>query len=256
MPTYDHGRLGECFGALEAQLLELLETAVPEVAVALPLRTVRPSVQAGAGEQGERRERDRGGVGLAVLGVDDAVAFAPEHVDRDVEGAAGGRVGRRCRWWNGLDKVDARVRSPHGIERFHSPIAQWTDSFDDRRVPLVLGGPLSPHCAGRAPSLAARYGVRFDILGLNLYRGGADSVAWHGDRVGRRRSHTVVAIVSLGAPRRFLLRPVGGGPSLRLTPASGDLLVLGGTCQRTWQHSVPKCASAGPRISVMFREWY
>ena len=50
-PVYDHARLGDCFAALEAQLLELLETAVPEVAVALPLRTVRPSVQAVAVEQ-------------------------------------------------------------------------------------------------------------------------------------------------------------------------------------------------------------
>jgi alkylated DNA repair dioxygenase AlkB len=74
--------------------------------------------------------------------------------------------------------------------------------------------------------------------------------------VGRRRAETVVAIVSLGSPRRFLLRPKGGGPSRRLAPAPGDLLVLGGTCQRTWEHSVPKCASAGPRISIMFRESY
>ena len=77
----------------------------------------------------------------------------------EIECAARGTDGRRFPWGNGLEKVDARVRSPHGIERFHSPIAQWTDSFDDRRVPLVLGGPLSPHCAGRAPSLAVN-GVR------------------------------------------------------------------------------------------------
>lgn len=107
-----------------------------------------------------------------------------------------------------------------------------------------------------AEVLSRRYGCDLSTVSANLYRGGRDSVAWHGDRVGRRRSQTVVAIVSLGAPRRFLLRPVGGGRSLRLTPASGDLLVLGGTCQRTWQHSVPKCAAAGPRISVMFREAY
>ena len=107
-----------------------------------------------------------------------------------------------------------------------------------------------------AAALSRRYGCDLSTISANLYRDGRDSVAWHGDRVGRRRSHTVVAIVSLGAPRRFLLRPAGGGPSLRLTPGGGDLLVLGGTCQRTWQHSVPKCASAGPRISVMFREEY
>ena len=71
----------------------------------------------------------------------------------ELECAARGTDGRRFPWGNGLEKVDARVRSPHGIERFHSPIAQWTASYDDRRVPLVLGGPLSPHCAGRLPSL-------------------------------------------------------------------------------------------------------
>jgi alkylated DNA repair dioxygenase AlkB len=107
-----------------------------------------------------------------------------------------------------------------------------------------------------AEALSRHYGTDLRTVSANLYRDGHDSVAWHGDRVGRRRAHTVVAIVSLGAPRRFLLRPKGGGRSLRLTPSSGDLLVLGGTCQRTWQHCVPKCASAGPRISVMFRESY
>ena len=65
-----------------------------------------------------------------------------------------------------------------------------------------------------------------------------------------------MAILSLGAPRRFLLRPKGGGASVRYVPLAGQLLVMGGTCQRTWEHTVPKCASAGPRISVMFREAY
>ena len=81
-------------------------------------------------------------------------------------------------------------------------------------------------------------------VSANLYRDGADSVAWHGDTLGRHRDETVVAIVSLGEPRRFLLRPKGGGgPSIRLTPGHGDLLVMGGTCQHTWDHCVPKCAA-------------
>ena len=104
--------------------------------------------------------------------------------------------------------------------------------------------------------LTAHYGCDLGVVSANLYRDGADSVAWHGDRVGRVRQETVVAILSLGAPRRFLLRPKGGGPSVRYTPLAGELLVMGGTCQRTWEHSVPKCAAAGPRISVMFREAY
>ncbi len=91
--------------------------------------------------------------------------------------------------------------------------------------------------------------------GLCLYRDGRDSVAWHGDTIGRGSTQdTVVAIVSLGAPRALLLRPRGGGPALRFDLGHGDLLVMGGSCQRTWEHAVPKTArAAGPRISVQFR---
>jgi alkylated DNA repair dioxygenase AlkB len=91
--------------------------------------------------------------------------------------------------------------------------------------------------------------------GLCLYRDGQDSVAWHGDRTGRGRTEdTVVAILSLGTPRALLLRPRGGGPALRHDLGHGDLLVMGGSCQRTWEHAVPKTTRAtGPRISVQFR---
>jgi alkylated DNA repair dioxygenase AlkB len=80
-------------------------------------------------------------------------------------------------------------------------------------------------------------------------------VAWHGDRYGRgSREDTMVAILSLGAPRAFGLRPRGGGASLRYEIGHGDLLVMGGSCQRTWEHAVPKTAQpVGPRISVQFR---
>jgi alkylated DNA repair dioxygenase AlkB len=91
--------------------------------------------------------------------------------------------------------------------------------------------------------------------GLCLYRDGRDSVAWHGDTIGRgRREDTMVAIVSLGAPRALLLRPLGGGPAQRYELGHGDLIVMGGSCQRTWEHAVPKTARpVGPRISVQFR---
>jgi alkylated DNA repair dioxygenase AlkB len=107
-----------------------------------------------------------------------------------------------------------------------------------------------------AEQLSRRYELELTSISANLYRDGRDSVAWHGDRIGRRTDETVVALVSLGSPRKFLLRPKGGGSSLRFVTRPGDLLVLGGTCQRTWEHSVPKSKSAGPRISVMFREGY
>jgi alkylated DNA repair dioxygenase AlkB len=113
-----------------------------------------------------------------------------------------------------------------------------------------------PPLPAMARAVSDRFEADLSVISANLYRDGRDSVAWHGDRVARTRDETVVAVLSLGSPRRFLLRPKGGGRSLRLEPAPGDLLVLGGTCQRTWEHSVPKRAQAGPRISVMFREEY
>jgi alkylated DNA repair dioxygenase AlkB len=102
---------------------------------------------------------------------------------------------------------------------------------------------------------AAELGERFITAGLCLYRDGRDSVAWHGDRIGRGSTQdTIVAIVSLGAPRSFLMRPRGGGRTLRHEVGHGDLLVMGGSCQRTWEHGIPKTARpVGPRISVQFR---
>ena len=97
-------------------------------------------------------------------------------------------------------------------------------------------------------------GEPFRTAGMCYYRDGHDSVAWHGDNSGRLVDHTMVAIVSLGAPRALLLRPKGGGESVRHVLGHGDLIVMGGTCQRTWEHSVPKTARpVGPRISVQFR---
>jgi alkylated DNA repair dioxygenase AlkB len=104
-----------------------------------------------------------------------------------------------------------------------------------------------------AAALSTRYALPLESVSLACYRDGRDSVAWHGDRMGRLTDDTVVAIVSLGTPRRFLLRPRAGGPSRAFDLGWGDLLVMGGSCQRSWEHAVPKAAEAGPRISVQFR---
>ena len=95
----------------------------------------------------------------------------------------------------------------------------------------------------------------FATAGLCLYRDGRDSVAFHGDTIGRGKSEdTMVAIVSLGSARQFLLRPRGGGATIKHRLGHGDLIVMGGSCQRTWEHAIPKTAAAvGPRISVQFR---
>ena len=104
---------------------------------------------------------------------------------------------------------------------------------------------------------AAELGEPFRTSGLCFYRDGRDSVAWHGDRIGRgRHEDTMVAILSLGEARKLMLRPNGGGAGKTLTFAlgHGDLLVMGGSCQRTWEHCVPKSSRpCGPRISVQYR---
>ena len=132
-------------------------------------------------------------------------------------------------------------------------------------VPRLLcfygeGEPLpDPALTAARAALDRHYGPELGeslcTAGLCLYRDGRDSVAWHGDTIGRGSTEdTVVAIVSLGAPRALLLRPRGGGPALRYDLGHGDLLVMGGSCQRSWEHAVPKTARAtGPRISVQFR---
>ena len=107
-----------------------------------------------------------------------------------------------------------------------------------------------------AEALNNRYDYSFDQIGLSLYRDGSDSVAWHGDQVARERLTALVATVSLGEPRPFRLRPKTGGPGRSLLLGHGDLVVMGGTCQRTWEHCVPKVARAGPRLVIMFRpQW-
>ena len=102
---------------------------------------------------------------------------------------------------------------------------------------------------------ARELGEPFTTAGLCYYRDGRDSVAWHGDRIGRgAREDTMVAILSVGAPRDLLLRPRRGGQTVRRPLGHGDLIVMGGSCQRTWEHAIPKTArAAGPRISVQFR---
>jgi alkylated DNA repair dioxygenase AlkB len=149
-------------------------------------------------------------------------------------------------------------------------------------VPRLLSfydeGKALPHpvLADAREQLSSHYsdelGEPFRTAGLCLYRDGRDSVAWHGDRIGRSRTEdTMVAILSVGAPRQLLLRPRFGGAGnpdgpgspggtagssgvLRHSLGHGDLIVMGGSCQRTWEHAVPKTSKpVGPRISIQFR---
>jgi alkylated DNA repair dioxygenase AlkB len=124
--------------------------------------------------------------------------------------------------------------------------AGWSTEVSSTDVP--------PPLRAVAAAVSDRYGVDFDRIWVNLYRDGRDSVAWHGDRNRRTHRNPLVVTVSLGARRRFLLRPVGGRPQVELHPGHGDLVVMGGACQHEWEHTVPKEARAvGPRMSVTLR---
>jgi alkylated DNA repair dioxygenase AlkB len=104
-----------------------------------------------------------------------------------------------------------------------------------------------------ARALSDHYGIEYDGLWINLYRDHRDSTGWHGDAGSCRKRECVVPVLTLGAQRRFLIRPVEGGSSTVLQPVSGDLVVMGGRCQTDWRHCVPKqTGAAGPRISVNF----
>ncbi len=123
------------------------------------------------------------------------------------------------------------------------------DDLIDLSVPAVL--------TEIAAALRARYGRVFDSVGAALYRDGRDSVAWHGDRIDPAIAEPVVAIVSLGSGRTLRMRPRerrghrGASRPFRLLP--GDLFVMGGSTQTTWEHAVPKVGPAGARVSVQFR---
>lgn len=111
----------------------------------------------------------------------------------------------------------------------------------------------SPLVEDMRVALSKRYGEEFVRTTAALYRGGDDSVAMHGDRVARTMVSALVATVSLGAPRKFVMKPTEGGETVSMDLGRGDLLVMGGTCQRTWRHGIPKVAAASPRIALMFR---
>jgi len=172
----------------------------------------------------------------------------------------GAWVDVRPGWLAGADALFGRLLEavPWRAERRH-----MYDRVVD--VPRLLcfyaeGKPLpDPALAAARDALSRHYrpelGEPLRTAGLCLYRDGRDSVAWHGDTTGRSSTEdTVVAIVSLGVPRALLLRPRGGGGAVRHDLGHGDLLVMGGSCQRTWEHAVPKTTrAAGARISVQFR---
>jgi alkylated DNA repair dioxygenase AlkB len=156
-----------------------------------------------------------------------------------------GRLVRDVPWHAERRQMYDRVVDVPRLTKFYGAGEPWPDPtlVEARDV-------LSAH-------YAAELGEGFTTAGLCYYRDGRDSVAWHGDTIGRSRTQdTMVAILSLGETRRLSLRPRQGvgGSSVSFPVGHGDLLVMGGSCQRTWEHAVLKTARpVGPRVSVQLR---
>ncbi len=179
---------------------------------------------------------------------------------RRTELSAGAWVDVVPGWWPGADALFARLV---GAVRWRAERRVMYERVVD--VPRLVahfdaGAPVPDPDLGLARRVLndwyePQLGEPLVSTGLCFYRDGHDSVAWHGDTIGRSRyEDTVVAILSLGAPRVLALRRRGGGSTMRHQLGHGDLLVMGGSCQRTFEHAVPKTRRpVGPRISVQFR---
>lgn len=157
-------------------------------------------------------------------------------------------------WFRGADTLLARFE--HEIHWNRGRRWMYERMVDDPRLSRWFpAGEPAPHrsLTTAKKALERRYHVRFGSVGLNYYRDGNDSVAWHADKELRELDDTLIAILTLGGPRPFLIRPKGKGKSRDFAPGSGDLLVMGGRCQLDWEHCVPKVRHAGPRISCSWR---
>ncbi len=183
-------------------------------------------------------------------------AAAPDRADLD----SGAWVEVRRGWLLGADTLCEELIT--GVPWAQNRRRMYDRVVDDPRLSWRQGTDVDLSHDGDLPhgaletaghELGRLYQVPLAGPSLNYYRDGRDSVAFHADRELRHLSNTLVVIVTLGATRPFLLRPLGGGKSIDFRPASGDLLVMGGACQALYEHCVPKIASAGPRISASWR---
>ena len=204
-----------------------------------------------------REALSHGGVATQQLSLDGATGVAP---DRTFSGSQRTHLDAESwidfvpGWLNGHEALFEQVARQAGWE--HRQRRIFNQEFREPRFTAEYRDlEVAPIDALReiAAALSERYGRVYDGVWMNFYRDHRDGAGWHADRPANRPEEAVVPVLSLGAQRRFLIKPVGGGRSTVFTPHGGDLLVMGGRSQRDWRHSAPKqTRPSGPRISLNF----
>ena len=112
----------------------------------------------------------------------------------------------------------------------------------------------SPGLQDLRRQLATELGSEFNSVLANRYRDGRDCMGWHSDNEASLGMQPVIASVSLGASRRFVLKHRQGAPKVELSLPHGSLLVMGGETQSNYQHALPRTAKpVGERINLTFR---
>lgn len=183
---------------------------------------------------------------------------------RRIELGEGAWIEHVDRWVDGADEIFATLARGMAWRADRRVMYERIVDVPRLRASYPRDGAGHPLLDAMATALSHRYlrgsNASFDAITLALYRDGRDSVAWHRDRDHRDRLESVVAVASLGGPRRFMVRPMPGvhrdsprARSIIVTIESGDLVVMGGSCQRTVEHCVPKAKVAAPRMAIMFR---
>jgi alkylated DNA repair dioxygenase AlkB len=173
-----------------------------------------------------------------------------------------------------VEMVPGFVRDAHGVFTELHDTVQWQQTgvlrYDryvpERRLGAGVRSDAHPMMHQTGLHLRSRFAVPFTGVAAILYRSGEDFQGLHSDREMRWLDDTLIAIVVLGTRRPFVLRPraPGGVPVERvpagsdpndvvLTPGEGDLLIMGGACQREWLHGVPAAPTDQPRISLTWR---